>query len=335
MAKNQGKAKKSGAGKTQRKPVQSKLTRVVLWFFIIIVGLALVFIGTPFIKKRPVADPIALGMVGSFIEVMPGLNMRYVETGKGESIVFVHGFMSSADTWDKVTPALAKDHRVIALDLPGYGYSDKPEKFTYDYGGFANAVAAFMDVKEVKKAIVAGNSMGGGVAMQLALLRPDLVRGLVLIDSAGARHGVNNSNVMKTLMTTPGVLDFFHALNSKFFTRVYLSKFMYYDATKVTAEKVDQNYKPFFTKGAQNAIRKTIEDNDFTSLEGKMSEIKTPTLILWGENDKVIAPPVANVMKMRIRGARLVMFPECGHMPQDEKPEETVKEMKEFSASLK
>ena len=122
---------------------------------------------------------------GTFKEI-DGMQIRLEHEGSGPAIILIHGYTSNLYTWRFNTRELAaKGLSVWALDLPGFGYSDKPKDFGYTLADYADFMAKFMDAEAIPKATLVGNSMGGSIAMMTCLMHPDRVERLVLIDSAG------------------------------------------------------------------------------------------------------------------------------------------------------
>lgn len=286
---------------------------------VLIIAFFLFAVVFPIFHKTETLDPKAAAPDGSFITLDNGVTIHYYEAGRGDTVVLIHGFCSWAYTWKENVPELSKKYRVLAPDLVGFGFSDKPAGAEYGYGLFSDTVKRFLDAKKAGRVSLVGNSMGGGVSIRFALDNPERVRELVLVDSAGIRHG---RHLGFEMLSVPGVNSFLSSVNNRFFMSRILKRFMFHDGSAVTSEKAEMYLLPFRTRGAMNAAGRTIKgiepdftDNDFRS-------IKAPTLIVWGEQDRVISPAFANVFHGKIPGSRLAMIPKCGHLPQEEKPAE-------------
>jgi len=281
----------------------------------------------PLVHKTEVLDPRAAAPDGEFIALEDGLTLHYYEAGKGEPVVMIHGFSSWAYTWKENMPELSKGYRVLAPDLPGFGFSDRPAGAGYGYELFAGAVEKFLNAKGARRVSLIGNSMGGGVSIRFTLDHPERVRKLVLVDSAGVKM---NPHLGLTLLGVPGLNSFMSSINNRFFMSRILKRFCFYDGSVVTREKAEMYLLPFRTRGAMAAAAATINSIRPDFSEDDFKKIKAPVLIVWGEKDKIIYPAFATVFHRLIPGSKLVMIPKCGHLPQEEKPEEFNKIVSDF-----
>lgn len=311
-------------------PAMKKLKFAFTVFAQLFLLFVIFFFVFPIVHKVETLDPATVKTDGKFMDIGDGITIHYREYGAGEPLLLIHGFTSSSYTWTDVAPELSKKYRVIAPDLPGFGLTSKPKDAPYNYKAFSEALIKLMDKLGVQKASVAGNSMGGGTALQLTLDHPDRVDKLILIDSAGVAHG--DKDIMFRLMATPGINSFMSACNNPTFTALNLKKMAFYDDSKVTREKAEAYFLPFRTKGALNAAARTMNENDLAGPEPRLGEIKKETLIIWGDKDALIYPPVAYKFEKSIKGSRLEILEKCGHMPQEERPEETAAIMMRFLA---
>ena len=273
----------------------------------------------------------ARGSGGKFIQLDNNINVHYVEKGTGKrNIILIHGFSSSVYTWKDVIGPLSRDYHVYALDLPGFGFSDKPrDNFTYDYENFAHTVRKFMDEKGIGKATVAGSSMGGGVAVKFAVLYPQRTDRVILVDSAGYARTEGHGPL--DLLAKPLLGRFLFSLNSPAAMKVILQRTSFHDDNLVTDERAQAYFKPFRVDGAAQAARTTFKNISGASLAQDIKKINKPTLILWGANDELIPPIYAKSFNSDIKGSKLVMVPGCGHLPEEENPEAFVKAVLEFA----
>src|SRR3990172_12332306 len=127
-------------------------------------------------------EPESAGAPGMFVDI-DGVRVHYVEAGRGDPVVLIHGWNGSTFSYRHTIPELAQNHRVVALDLLGFGYSGRPARADYSVTAQVRLVAGLMDRLDIPSAVVAGHSMGGGIAMRLALSHPERVERLVLVDS--------------------------------------------------------------------------------------------------------------------------------------------------------
>ncbi len=260
-----------------------------------------------------------------------GVRIHYQEKGTGTPLVLLHGFTSSTYSWKEVFEPLSQNFRVIAVDLKGFGFSGKPDG---DYSRRAQAVlvAHLLDYLKVEKAWLCGSSMGGEVALNLALRNPQRVAGLILIDSAGVEVPGSGSLAPRyLLLPVVGRVLTALSLTSDKLVREGLQK-SFYDRTKVTDERVAYYYRPLKTRGGQlAALRARTQAEDFP-IEQDLNKINAPALIIWGAQDALIPLEAGIKMNKLIKDSKLVVFDSCGHLPQEEMPARTVDEMINFIA---
>lgn len=258
-----------------------------------------------------------------------GVRLHYQEKGAGTPLVLIHGYTSSTYSWKDVFEPLSQNFRVIAVDLKGFGFSEKRDG---DYTRRAQAVlvAHLLDDLKIERAWLCGNSMGGEVALNVALQNPHLVAGLILIDSAGVTVSGGGS-LAPAYVRTPFVGRALTALalTSDKLVREGLEK-SFYDDAKITDERVAYYWRPLQTSGGQlAALRARTQAGEFP-VEQDLSRINAPTLIIWGANDEVIPLEAGRKMNSLIKDSKLVVFEKCGHLPQEEMPERVSDEVMSF-----
>lgn len=269
---------------------------------------------------------------GKFIDVK-GLKVYYKEKGtKGKVLLFIHGFSASTYSWRLNMEPLAKNYKVYALDLKGFGYTAKPAESDYTLDAQAKLVADFMDTLRIKKATLIGNSMGGAISMKVALQFPDKVEKLVLVDSAGVSEGIVMFGVFGHNISTNSLSKTLNYLFMNEHTIKSIVKSLYVQKNLKTDEVAEGYVKPFRTPGIEDAfaqmVKGFVEDDD---LPKRIPEINIPTLIVWGENDTIIPVTAAKKFNELIKGSKLIIYPEAGHMPMEEHPAEFNKAIAEFA----
>lgn len=263
------------------------------------------------------------GLIPRF-ETVSGLRIRYVRTGAGPTVVLLHGIASSLYTWKDVIPALARTHDVVAVDLPGFGESDRPAGLRWD--GLAPVVLGLMERLGIEKASVAGNSMGGAVAVLLASQAAGKVEKLVLIDAAGFNLAPEDRPRVLWLLTTPAGPLVGRLPIRRQLARLALRQ-IFHDDTLVTPEKLDEYTGPLLQRGAYESMRSLLTSaggDDAARFESAARSVRSPTLVVWGAEDQWLPLRDADRFVGSIPGARKVVIPACGHMPQEEKPAEVV-----------
>jgi pimeloyl-ACP methyl ester carboxylesterase len=249
------------------------------------------------------------------------LNIHVCSAGKGTPLLLIHGFMGMIYDWRSNIPELGKRFSVFALDLPGFGYSEKPLSFDYTSSTYAEFIVSFLDLHNIKRVVLVGNSMGGQIALMICLKYPDRVSGLVLIDSGGYPQSVEF--LPFRLLKVPVIGEISMALLDRNIIRTMLRKGIYYDGSLVNDEIVDVYNSVYNTANARKMppriMRRIMKDE--ANIASHLSEIRCQTLIIWGANDKVISPSRAKQFHHDIKQAALLMVPEAGHMPHVEQPE--------------
>ena len=260
---------------------------------------------------------------------LDGVRVHYQERGSGTPLVLIHGYGASSFTWKDVFAVLSNRYRVIALDLKGFGFTSKPEG-DYTRRAQGELVIRLLDHLKIDKAILCGNSMGGEVSLNAAVHHPERVAGLILVDSAGVTVGGTGS-LSPGYMRAPviGPLLAAVALTSNSMVRSGLQK-SFHDQAMVTDDRIAAYYRALKTAGGQRGafLARVQAGND--PVESKISGIKAPALILWGAEDRLIPLEAGRKMQTLIPGARLVVFDQCGHIPQEEMPERFVREVMAF-----
>jgi pimeloyl-ACP methyl ester carboxylesterase len=271
---------------------------------------------TPFseIQRRLPAD--------RFVRV--GDQLVHVEqTGRGEPILLLHGFGGSAYSWRKIVPALAEHHRVLAIDLNGFGYTQRPrDRASYTREGQARLVLGVMDALGIDRAHVFGHSYGGGLSLYLAFRHPERFRSLVLVDSSAPTYSDDRRSRFAGLRPLAGLYVRSLALRPGMIRKALLRS--YYDDSLVTPELVQAYLERLTVEGVGEAfvgLTAPAPPGERVVLE----KIAVPTLIVWGAQDELISVATGRAAAARIPGAEFVAIDHCGHIPMEEKPEELLR----------
>lgn len=257
------------------------------------------------------------------------IEIGFIDDGHGDVLLLIHGLGSNAKGWSRNIHELSRQHRVIALDLPGYGYSDKGA-YEYSLEFYAQVLKEFLTGLGVEKATLVGHSMGGQIAMVTALEYPDLVDRLVLISPAGfetftdgegdwMRGAVSAKFVQEATIRNVAV-----NLKSNFFDTPEEADFMITDRIQVRGASDFADYCYAVSRNVGAMLDSPVFD--------RLEDIPHPTLVLFGENDNLIpnrflhGGPTVDVAEggaNKLPNAELVMLPHCGHFVQFEKAAET------------
>lgn len=258
-----------------------------------------------------------------------GLRIHFQEKGSGIPIVLIHGYTSSVYTWKDEFETLSQKYHVVAIDLKGFGFSEKPDG-DYSRRAQGELVTGLLDQLHIDKAWLVGNSMGGETALNVAVDHPERVLGLVLIDSSGVKvEGRTSLAPWYLQIPVVGRVLTALALTSDGLVRQGLKK-SFYDDSKITDDRVAFYFQPLRTIGGQLAATRAREQFEQFPVEDKISSITVPTLLIWGAEDELIPLAAGKKMNELIRGSRLVVFELCGHVPQEEMPERVLSEISNF-----
>jgi pimeloyl-ACP methyl ester carboxylesterase len=255
-----------------------------------------------------------------------GTNIRYVDTGRGTPVIFLHGFGASIYAWrDILAPVAAAGFRAVAFDNRGFGLSEKPAK-GYENGDYSRLLAAFMDSLAIPDAVIVGHSMGGEVAAEFALAYPNRVRGLVLMDAAG--FGVRVPFVLR-LASWPGVGRIVSGLRSRWITGRLLRS-TYANPDLVAERDVDQYYAPLADADFGRALRGVLAGFRFDTLRGRLVGIAKPTLVLWGDADRWIPLWIGRAIALELPRSAFIVVRKAGHASPEEAPAEVVRHLVAF-----
>ncbi len=255
--------------------------------------------------------------------------IAYVLEGEGEPVVLIHGIPTSAYLWRDVIPPLSREFAVCALDLHGYGDSDKPPKADLSVRTQAAYVAEFMMRVGFTHATVAGHDIGGGVAQLLALGRPELVKRLVLLDTvAYDSWPVPEIDRLKD----PAWDQIIETIDlRKGFKRTLLRGVFHKD--RVTDTLVEEYVRPFDgVEGRRAYLRcaRALNNRDLLIRAAEIERLSLPVLILWGEADDYQDVKVGQRLADRLDASRLVVLKDAGHFLPEDQPEEIARLMGAF-----
>jgi pimeloyl-ACP methyl ester carboxylesterase len=243
-----------------------------------------------------------------------------------QPLVFVHGLSGSWQNWLEQLPVFAHERRVIALDLPGFGYSPMPEQ-KLSISGYARLLDRLLDQLEIDAAAVVGNSMGGFIGAELAIAFPQRVERLVLISAAGlsTHEHPGSKRVLPAMRRGERILmasGAWAASKSDAVARharlrdAALGVVVRHPArlpAALAAEQIRGAGKPGFLQGLEAVLDYEIRE--------RLGEIACPTLIVWGDHDRLINVRDADVFAELIPNSRKIVFPDTGHMAMLEHPE--------------
>ena len=267
----------------------------------------------------------------SFVKVN-GMNIHYRdEAEKKDSIpiVLIHGTGSSLHTYDHWTRNLVKNHRVIRMDLPGYGLTGPFPNRNYSVGDYIDFLKYFLDEIGVKKCVLAGNSLGGNIAWRFTLKYSDIVNKLILIDAAGYPINSKSTPLAFKIAQIPIIQNLFTYITPRTVVKVSVEN-VYKDKAKVTKELVDRYFELTLRKGNRQAFVDRFKVKTDTVSYKKIKLINQRTLILWGEDDELIPLSMAYQFHNDLPNDTLVILKNAGHVPMEENPNESLRPVMKF-----
>lgn len=306
-------------------------------------GLSGVALGLPYLL--PLTGPTPVDAIswadanGAFAPV-GDTRLYYQRAGSGgRPMVLAHGFGASSFSWRaNLRPIADAGYTVYALDLRGFGLSDKSWAGDMAHAAQADRLKAFMDALGLDRAVLAGNSMGGNIIAHFALKYPERVRGLILVDAAVYGGHLGGGWVAALLGVPPlrrwGQIAVRLALADDKRNAATL-KSAWFDSTKVTPDILTGYRRALQTADWDVSLLAMIRDGATNNISARLGEITAPTLIIWGEHDTWISPDKGPQLARDIAGSKLIVIPNAGHVPHEEQPEEFNRVVIEFVRGLK
>lgn len=254
-----------------------------------------------------------------------GKNIRYWVEGEGPAVILVHGLTCSAQFWQYNIAALSQRYRVHALDMLGFGRSDKDiDEWSLAYGG--SFIAQFMDALEIEQATLAGNSFGGLLCAQFAVQFASRLDKLILVNSAGFGRELH---ILMRLESVPVLGSAIFSL----YQRVYplAIRWAYHDRSTLDEEWLAETGAmlriPGVKRNALKVIRLGVDlqgqrEELFRDLHRQLAHMTAPTLIIWGSHDALVPVSHAYAAHKLIPSSQVRIMQRCGHLPQVERPYE-------------
>ncbi|MFT7482597.1 MAG: pimeloyl-ACP methyl ester carboxylesterase [Oceanospirillaceae bacterium] len=267
----------------------------------------------------------------NFVSV-DGLSVHYRDVGVQTDslpIVLLHGTGSSLHTWEGWVDELSKTRRVITLDLPAFGLTGPNANNDYSPEAYVEFTKQFIETFKIKSCVLGGNSLGGGIAWQTAAAYPELVKQLILVDATGYPNKAKSVPLAFRLAKVPVLNNLLTVITPRSVIENSV-KNVYGNPDLVTDELVDRYFDLTLRPGNRKAFVARMQLDSYQDQSEKIKSLTQPTLIIWGEKDLLI--PIENALKFAadLPNNKLVIYPELGHVPMEENPQETVKAVKAF-----
>ena len=296
------------------------LTLAVLFVFVFVLAISL--FPDFFSKETCLYEETAKQYAkGKFVTV-DGKKVHYLEKGSGSPVILIHGFLYHSVMWQRNLDALAEKFKVYAVDLWGFGYSQRLPQLDYSFPAYGRQIKGFMEALGIPKAALAGQSMGGGIAVHVAARYPDKVDRLILVDPAVIPYP---DTIIGTIYKLPGVGEFLNSLPGDFIMQNNLKSLWFYDPNKVTDAYAKEVLQPLCIKGSHEAlmyILRNVLKEPFVESEAKeLARTDMPILLIHGREDKAVPLNNSRVLNKIWRNSRLAVFDRAGHNPHEEHPE--------------
>lgn len=247
------------------------------------------------------------------------------QSNGGTPILLLHGFDSSVFEFRRLLPLLADENETWAVDLLGFGFTERLTEVPFSPAAIKSHFYYFWKTLINQPVILVGASMGGAAAIDFTLAYPEAVKKLVLLDSAGYTAG---PNVSKFMFGPLGALATAFLSNPKVRQRISINA--YHDKSFASVDAQLCAALHLKSQGWQQALIAFTKSGGYSSFGEKLSEIKQPTLILWGESDQILGTGDAYKFKEAIANSQLIWIQNCGHVPHLEQPQITAKHILDF-----
>ncbi|QFT55725.1 alpha/beta fold hydrolase [Microbulbifer sp. THAF38] len=296
---------------------------------------------------KPTSFTSILFRLGAFAErKISGLNFRtidieeggisYLQGGSGTPLILLHGFGADKDNWVRLARYLTRHFQIIALDLPGFGESFKNPGLDYDVQSQVQHLNSFVNAIGLKQFHLAGNSMGGYIAGNYAATYPEKTISLWLLNTLGVQDSPNSEMFEQILRNELPVIltkrreDYEVLLDHVFHKRPFIPGFAVSELSKSAKENFSLHHKIF------KDIHKIKDGNiEFSSpLDTRLKGFPKPTLITWGEKDRILHPRAGINLSRKITGSKLKLMDNIGHLPMIESPKMTANQFISFESSL-
>ncbi|MBI2060216.1 MAG: alpha/beta fold hydrolase [Nitrospirae bacterium] len=295
---------------------------------------------------------------------LDGADICYLDEGQGEPVLFVHGLGGYKENWELNVPYFARGRRVVALDLPGFGHSEKPRR-EYSMDFFVATVKGLLEKLGIERVHLVGNSMGGMISEAFALAHPLRISSLTLVDAAGVNifpekllfgdlqeggsaargHPEGIYGIGQGTSQPPGAADFLAQVfavasgvekdskKREQVVRDYIRRLIFYTEPPVLEKMVRHALQEFFGSDFGNrahAFMSSAQNALLTPVRARLRQIEARTWIAWGDHDALLPIENAHVFQKELPHARLTVFPSCGHCPMLEYPDDFNRQLSAF-----
>lgn len=271
-----------------------------------------------------------------YVDLPNGIRMHYRDEGAqgGPTLLLIHGFSASLHTWEPWVQRLGESYRVVSLDLPGHGLTRAPAGYKASIEAFRDVVQEFARAQGLESFALAGSSMGGNVAWEYALAHPDQVEALILVDASGwedTRAQASEDPTIFKLLRNPVLGPLLRDLDNASLVRQGLEA-SFADATLVDDMMTERYSLLSRAPGHRDILLQMTlgyRDRNYATPE-RLSALSMPVLVLTGDTDRLVPPEHARQFNDAIPGSQLIVFESTGHLPQEERPDQSAMAVSEF-----
>ncbi len=312
------------------------MKRLVKWLAVLLAVLGLVFL----LLRTPDTDVAAMkakygAAPSQFVELGGGLTVHLRDEGPRDApvIVLLHGSNDDLHTWDAWADALKGQYRVVRFDQIGHGLTGPNPAGDYSLAAFENTINRVADRLGVRKFTLGGNSMGGAIAASYAMNHPERLSGLVLVDAGGApKVNPTPGNLAFKLAALPGLNQLMRWITPRSLVEKSLRQSVTNQAF-ITDATVDRYWELLRYPGNRQATITRFGNARETFDPARLAMLKMPVLVMWGEQDALINADGARWYARSIPGSQLILYPNIGHMPQQELAGQSAAEVARFVGS--
>jgi pimeloyl-ACP methyl ester carboxylesterase len=262
----------------------------------------------------------------------------YTDEGRGAAVVLLHGLGSDADSWGRISPALAKSFRVVNFEIPGYSLA-KPGPSSDDLDTLATSLASCLDAMNIRQYVLIGHSFGGAIAMVLARRAPTRCLALVLIAPGGFGPELNPAIVFMGTRAGAAALGALHGRRAAAVVRRVAAR-LEHSSTNPQARIVElmETYERLSTRASREQFRRSIKAGVLANSLSRNAEISAldagiPIQIMWGANDKILPPWQADRALSMLPWSQVDLIADAGHTPQRTHPEAVLTVLETFLRS--
>lgn len=296
-------------------PESSLTALIVVAAVLIIMGLTIcILYFRGFLYKRDESSTLSSGKHN--FKTIFGHKVYYTQQGKGDHVLLIHGIGASHYVWRYITPKLAENNTVTAVDLVGFGLSDKPETFKYDLDSQCDMIIELIKELGIQKTAIIGSSMGGAIALRLAQIKPELFDKVIVLSPA-ADPRITFFDLNRIAFLSPMVRPL---VTERFIKQIM--KRIYSEKKNITQESIRIYTEPYLNnKDAIHSFVKSFSLLRDPRIFEQLEAIQNPVLILWGQRDRIIPYKFAQKIQKKIPNSYMDIHETGGHHLQEDDPD--------------